>query len=77
MNRIRSFIRKWRYRLFPNPIYVVVYDIGDHEQGEDVLEEYYGYFGSVAEARHMYEQLRGHNYYAAKICRVVERIEDR
>jgi hypothetical protein len=77
MRKIRSILRDWRYRLFPNPMYVVIYDVGDHEQGEEVSEEYYGYFSSPAEARKMYDDLRGHNYHSAMICRVVERIEDR
>lgn len=74
--KIRNYIRNLWFRFFPRPLYVVVYDIGDHEQGDDVIEEYYGYFASVEEARRMYLELRGHNYYNAKICRMVERIED-
>lgn len=80
MNSFKKKIRTWwrylHYRFFPNPMYVVIYDIGDHEQGEDVLEEYYGYFSTVDDARRMYGDLRGHNYHNAMICRVVEKIED-
>jgi hypothetical protein len=76
LTNIRSFIRKWRYRLLPNPMYVVVYDVGDHEEGDEVSEEYYGYFSSVKDARQMYMDLsRGQNYHNARICRVVENIQ--
>jgi hypothetical protein len=77
MNRLRRLIRTWHYRLFPRPLYVVIYDIGDHEEGDEVSEEYYGYFSSRNEARNMYANLsRGQNYHSAKICRVVEDIPD-
>jgi hypothetical protein len=76
MNGLRRLIRTWRYRLFPRPLYVIIYDIGDPEVDDEVMEEYYGYFSSPAEARMMYNDPRDHNYHNAMTCRVVERIED-
>lgn len=56
------------------PTYVVVYD--RYDENEDEHEEYYGYFGTLQEARMMYRSLVGKDksYRSARICKVVEDI---
>lgn len=77
--RFRAWVtwRRLRARLFPTPVYVVVYDGWDSSASCDT-EEYYGYFETPAQAREMFDSLRGGSaiYKNARICRQVETIPD-
>ena len=48
-------IKLWWWEL-RHPTYVIVYD---HGPEDDEIEEYYGYFSSIAEAKMMYKTLIG------------------
>jgi len=56
--------------------YVIIYDTIREKDGES-NENYYGYFSSPAEARHLWESLTGKpgqwdKYFHVKLCRIVE-----
>ncbi len=71
LNRLK---RLWR-KLFPLPMYVVIYDIP--ADGDWDGEEYYGYFSSIESAEQMFIELAaGRGYTNAKICRVVKNLEE-
>jgi hypothetical protein len=57
--------------------YVVIYDTGD-TPGEDVAEEYYGYFADVDDAKRMFDGMRGDNaaIHNAYVAQLVEAIPD-
>ena len=68
--RAKSLFR----RLFPSPVYVIVYDRFIEPGYDETFEEYYGYFSSPAEARTMWDTYRGGiiGHENVKLCRVVE-----
>ena len=75
--RLKRFVSKWRKS---RKRYVIVYDVLSPNDGifytyGDVEEQYYGYFLSAAEARHVWKDFTQNSiakYENVKLCQIIE-----